>query len=261
MGDRNSYSKTDPDATFMRMKDDHMMNGQLKTGYNVQLSSENQFITNYALYQKTNDTNILILFLNLFKNTYNIQSKTVVADAGYGSLENYEYLEKEKIKPYVKYNYFHKSQKKKHVQNPYVLDNLFYNEDEDYYVCPMGQHMINIGSKIRKTATSYEYKVEIYKAQNCNKCPLGGLCHKSKFDRVIEVNTKLNKHKTKVKELLNSQEGIKHGGKRSIEPEAVFGHIKANNKFTRFFFFGINKTELEFGLMAIGHNFRKLTKV
>lgn len=59
-GDRNSYSKTDPDATFMRMKEDHMKNGQLKPGYNVQMATENQFILFYSVHQRPTDTRCLI---------------------------------------------------------------------------------------------------------------------------------------------------------------------------------------------------------
>ena len=55
LGERNSYSKTDRDATFMRMKEDAMLNGQTKPGYNVQISTENQFITNYGIYWRPTD--------------------------------------------------------------------------------------------------------------------------------------------------------------------------------------------------------------
>lgn len=56
MGVRNSFSKTDHDATFMRMKEDHMLNGQLKPGYNIQLATENQFALAYDCYPNPTDT-------------------------------------------------------------------------------------------------------------------------------------------------------------------------------------------------------------
>lgn len=90
LGSRNSYSKTDEDATFMRMKEDAMLNGQLKTEYNVQISTENQFITNYGIYQRPTDTGTLIDYLKSFKARYGITSTEIVADAGYGSEQNYE---------------------------------------------------------------------------------------------------------------------------------------------------------------------------
>ena len=90
LGDRNSFSKTDEDATFMRMKEDHMKNGQLKPAYNIQLATENQFITNLGIYRRAGDTGTLIPFLKDFRETYHRQSFIVVADAGYGSEQNYD---------------------------------------------------------------------------------------------------------------------------------------------------------------------------
>ena len=107
MGKRNSYSKTDEDATFMRMKEDAMKNGQLKPGYNIQIATENQFITNYAVYHRPTDTLTLIPFLESFEKRYGRQSRVVVADSGYGSEQNYEYLFGPNLIPYVKYNMFH----------------------------------------------------------------------------------------------------------------------------------------------------------
>lgn len=106
--DRNSYSKTDEDATFMRMKEDHMKNGQLKPAYNVQIATEEQFITNLGIYQRAGDTATLPSFLEDFQSSYHKQSSIVVADAGYGSEQNYEFMEDSHIEAYVKYNYFHK---------------------------------------------------------------------------------------------------------------------------------------------------------
>ena len=89
LGERNSYSKTDKDATFMRMKEDAMLNGQTKPGYNVQIATENQFITNYGLYWRPTDWGTLIPFLDSFKEKYGKQSEEVVADSGYGNEQNY----------------------------------------------------------------------------------------------------------------------------------------------------------------------------
>ncbi|EUC20303.1 hypothetical protein PMI06_010054 [Burkholderia sp. BT03] len=110
---RNSYSKTDPDASFMRMKEDHMRNGQLKAAYNLQLSTENQFIINYTLHPNPGDTKTLLPHIENFEHLYNKRPKEIVADAGYGSEENYIFLQKRKIKAYIKYNYFDKDQKNK----------------------------------------------------------------------------------------------------------------------------------------------------
>ncbi len=258
LGDRNSYSKTDPDATFMRMKDDHMKNGQLKAGYNAQISTENQFITHVSIHQTTADTTTLESHLDGFEQAYKKQSKEVCADAGYGSEENYEILENKGIESYVKYNYFHFEQKKKQKENPFLVQNMYYNPQEDYLVCPMGQKMQNIGKGKRVSSNGYESQVTYYQAERCEGCPLRGMCHQSKGNRKIEVNHRLNELKTKAKELLNSEKGLEHRSKRPIEVEAVFGQLKSNNKFNRFTFRGLEKVEMEFLLMAIGHNLRKM---
>ena len=192
MGDRNSYSKTDTDATFMRMKDDHMKNGQLKPAYNAQISTENQFITHVSIHQTPGDTNTLESHLDGFEKSYQKQSKEVCADAGYGSEENYEMLKKKEIEAYVKYNYFHKEQKKKQKEDPFSVQNMYYNLKEDYYVCPMGQKLSNVGKGKRTSSNGYESKVTYYQAQRCEGCPLRGLCHKAKGNRRIEVNYRLN---------------------------------------------------------------------
>ena len=258
MGDRNSYSKTDTDATFMRMKEDHMKNGQLKPAYNPQISTENQFITHLSIHQKPNDTNTLEPHLNGFEKAYQKQSKELVADAGYGSEENYEMLENKEITGYVKYNYFHKEQNRRIKNDPFLTQNLFYNKDHDYFVCPMGQKMENIGSGNRTSSNGYVSHVTYYQAKRCEDCPLRGLCHQAKGNRKIEVNHRLNELKAKARALLMSKKGLVHRSKRPIEVEAVFGQLKSNNKFNRFTFKGLEKVELEFLLMALGHNFRKM---
>lgn len=258
MGNRNSYSKTDPDATFMRMKEDHMKNGQLKPAYNPQISTENQIITHFTIHQTPGDTTTLKSHLDSFKDTYKKQSKTVVADAGYGSEENYELMENEGIEAFVKYNFFHKEQKRKMKNNIFLAQNLFYNPQEDYFVCPMGQHLNKIGQGKRSSANGYISTVTYYQATRCEGCPLRGQCHQSKTERRIEVNHRLKELKQKAKERLLSEEGLKHRSKRPIEVEAVFGQLKSNNRFNRFTLRGLEKVEIEFGLMALGHNLRKM---
>jgi transposase len=260
MGDRNSMSKTDESATFMRMKEDHMNNGQLKPAYNTQISTNEQFITNFTVAQTPGDTTILIGHLEKFDQAYDVQSSTVVADAGYGSEENYEYMESQGIEAFVKYNYFHKEQKRNFSKEIANIENLFYNEVEDFFICPMGQRMENVGTGNRMTGNGYEIVVNSYKAKNCNNCPLRGICHNAKGERVVTFNKRLKQLKKKAKELLLSEEGIRHRKKRAIEPEAVFGQIKSNNNFNRFTLKGLQKVQLEFGLIALAHNFRKLAR-
>lgn len=258
MGDRNSYSKTDTGATFMRMKEDAMLNGQLKPGYNVQISTENQFITNFGIYQRPADTLTLINYLESFRSRYGTQSDEIVADSGYGSEENYEYMFLNGMAPYVKYNMFHVEQRRRYRNDPFRVSNLFYNPQEDFYVCPMGQKMRFTRQEKRHTASGYEQTVSVYRATRCEGCPLRGQCHKSKGNRQIEVNHTLEDYKARARELLTSEQGLIHRGKRPIEPEAVFGQIKEGGKFRRLRLRGLTGAKIEFGLKALAHNLRKL---
>ena len=260
MGSRNSYSKTDPDATFMRMKEDAMLNGQLKPGYNVQISTENQFITNFGIYQRPTDTLTMISYLESFKARYGMQSEEIVADSGYGSEENYEYMFSNGMTPYVKYNMFHVEQRRGYRNNPFRVSNLFYNPDDDFYVCPMGQKLKFIRQEKRYTASGYQQTVSVYRACRCEGCPLRGQCHKSKCDRQIEVNHTLDDYKARARELLTSEQGIKHRSNRPIEPEAVFGQIKECGRFRRLRLKGLTGAKIDFGLKALAHNLRKLAQ-
>jgi transposase len=223
LGNRNSYSKTDPDATFMRMKEDHMLNGQLKPGYNWQISTENQYILGYTIHQTTNDTNTLQLHMESLKESLGKMPETLVADAGYGSEEN-----------------------------------LLYDEKNDSYTCPMGQQMDFIKEKIKITENGFRQIKRLYQAQNCNGCPMRNACNKSKGDRVIEINQRLNHYKSITKERLTSERGIKYRSKRPVDVEAVFGITKGNRNYRKFLLRGLEKVEIETGLLALSNNLRKV---
>ena len=130
-----------------------------------------------------------------------------------------------------------------------------------FFVCPMGQRMENVGKGTRISSNGYESQITYYQAKRCETCPLRGQCHQAKGNRRIEVNHRLNALKHQAKELLMSEKGLEHRSKRPIEVEAVFGQLKSNNKFNRFTFKGLEKVGLEFLLMALGHNFRKMVAV
>lgn len=258
---RNSYSKTDKEATFMRMKEDHMKNGQLKPAYNVQISTENQFITHYGIYQNPTDTRTFIDYLTKFKERYNKQSTEVVADSGYGSEENYEFLENEQIESFVKFNYFHQEQKTAFKKNPKKVENLHYCDKGDYFVCPMGQHMQFIKEYIRENNSGYQSTIRKYRAKNCKGCQIRSRCFEGKGNREIEVNFKLRRYKQKAREKLKSEQGLIHRSKRPVEPEAVFGQLKHNKGFKRFKLKGLEGVGLEFGLAAIALNISKMANI
>jgi transposase len=254
---RNSYSKTDPDATFMRMKEDHMLNGQLKPGYNWQISTQDQFILNYTIHQNPTDTKTLPSHLKGFNALYGHMPKTVTADAGYGSEQNYQFLEEQFIQAFVKDNYFDKDLRGHDKKHPFVADQLFYNEETDCYYCPMGQPMRRTGNRTRTNNDGLKQSYACYEAQNCQGCPLRGMCHEKTGNRVIEVNHHLRLLKAKARALLLSEEGIKHRKKRPWDVEPVFGNIKYNKGFKRFMLRGCDKVEIEAGLLSIAHNLKK----
>lgn len=255
---RNSYSKTDTDATFMRMKEDHMKNGQLKPGYNVQVSSENQFVLNYTVHSNPTDTLTLPTHIQDFEQHLNTLPETLTADAGYGSEQNYEVLENYGIEAYVKYNSFDKEQQGKFKE--FAAERLYHNIQEDYLAPPMGQHMQNIGTHKRTTASGFEQTITRYQASNCNGCPMRGVCHKSKGNRVVELNYNLNRLKKKAAEKLRTEEGIKKRKKRCCDVEPIFANWKQNKNFRRFLLRGTQKVTTEIGLIATAHNLQKLTK-
>ncbi|WP_255495474.1 IS1182 family transposase, partial [Dysgonomonas sp. 521] len=258
LGDRNSYSKTDPSATFMRMKEDAMTGGQTKPGYNLQIGTENQFITDFSLFPNPTDTLTFIPFMGSFLNRYNRLPKASVADSGYGSEENYRFMEENQVDAFVKYNWFHKEQKRAFKNNAFLLDNLYYNAKDDYYVCPMGQHMSLIGKTHRKTANGYITESNRYRAERCEGCPLRSQCFKAEGNRTIEVNHRLSEYKRKARERLTSEEGLVHRSKRPIEPEAVFGQMKYNMAYRRFRHIGIDKVTMDFTFFAIAFNIKKM---
>jgi transposase len=255
---RGSYSKTDPDATFMRMKDDHLQNGQLKAAYNVQISTQKQFILCYSVHQKAGDPTTLIPHLEDFKKQYKQLPKSVTADAAYGSQENYTYLENNQVEAFVKYNLFQQEQQPNKIDEPGKVDNLYYNKEQDCFYCPMGQPMQRIGTYKKKTDNGFEQEYVSYQAKNCANCPLRGICFKEAGNRIINVNYELQRLKGKARELLLSKEGIKHRKQRSVDVEPVFGNIKQNKNFKRFMLWGIDKVEIETGLIALAHNLAKL---
>lgn len=262
LGERGSYSKTDPDATFMHMKDDHMGNGQLKAGYNVQWSTQDQFIVQYSLHQDTTDTRTLIPHYQQMKARLGQLPKAAVADAGYGSEQNYEYLESEQVEAYVKYNYFHREQQKSYREkHPFGPGGLHYDALHDRYICPMGQPMRHIGEVSSINAAGHPITTSRYQAVNCGGCPLRGACHKAQGDRIIEVNHRLNELKARARERLTSEEGLRHRSARPVEVESAFGNLKENKGFTRFMLRGIEKVSLEIGLLATATNLKKWARI
>ena len=255
---RNSYSKTDNDATFIRMKEDHMRNGQLKPGYNPQISTNRQFILNYTIHQCAGDTSTYPLHMDNFHSLYGRYPDVSVCDAGYGSEENYLYAFRHGIETFIKYNNFHKEQKRNFRNDPFLSANFYYNEETDGMYCPMGQRMERLSDARRITDNGFVQTISRYRARNCKGCPLRCRCHRSRSERIVQVNHRLRKIKEREREKLLSDEGLKYRSQRPQDVEAVFGNLKNNKHFKRFHLRGLKKVEIEFGLLAIAHNLAKV---
>ena len=259
LGERNSYSKTDPDATFMRRKEDAMNNGQTVPCYNLQIGTENQFITDFGFFHNPNDTGTMIPFLSSFSDRYGHMPKECCADSGYGSEENYSFMEACDTEAFVKYNFFHKEQKRTFKDDIFRIENLYYNRDEDYYVCPMGQHMERVGTRHNRTERGYRTLNAVYRAGNCEGCPLRWGCYKKRQgNREIEVNHRLMEYKQQARDRLTSEKGLEHRSRRPIEPEAVFGQMKYDMLYKRFRHFGKDKVTMDFAFFATAFNIKKM---
>lgn len=258
LGKRNSYSKTDHDATFMRMKDDHMMNGQLKAGYNVQIGTENQFILGYSIHQKPGDTTTLIPHMKKFEEITGRLPENIIADAGYGSEENYDFIENHQLGNYVKYQYFHREQRRKFKDEIFRPENMIYDPANDVFTCPSGEKLRYTDDRERITDNGYVQRTKIYTADDCRWCRSRKACHKSRNNRRIEINPVLTEFKKKVSVNLKSETGLFLRSKRPVEVESVFGHIKHNRGFKRFMLRGLDNVSTEWGLISIAHNLFKL---
>lgn len=262
LAERNSYSKTDHDATFMRMKEDHMKNGQLKPGYNVQIGTENQFVVGYSIHQKPGDTTCMKEHLETLKNVLDGKlPKNIIADAGYGSEENYEYLEETQLQHYVKYNTFHKEASKKWKSDMTKVQNFSYIEEKDEYVCGYGKTLVFKYEYQRTSDNGYKSTIRIYECLDCSECPHRGQCVKSEnplANRKININRKLNAFKEQARQNLCSEKGLEMRSLRPVEVETVFGNIKGNFGMRRFLLKGLEKVKIEWGLHCIAHNMRKM---
>ena len=255
---RSSYSKTDNDATFMRMKEDHMKNGQLKPAYNVQISTNNQYIASYSIHQNTTDTNTLKDHVSQHIENFKQKPNNVTADAGYGSEQNYQWLEDMRITAYIKYNQFDRMQNETlSNKNPFTVDKLTYDEQNNQYLCPIGESMKHIGWTIHETKGGYAQVIDKYQAKNCEGCFLKGTCHGQKGNRIIEVSLNNQRLKQKAEKRLKSKRGIQKRKQRCFDTEPVFANIKHNHNFKRFMLRGKEKVAVETGLLALAHNLRK----
>jgi hypothetical protein len=255
---RNSYSKTDEDATFMRMKDDYMKNGQLKPGYNLQVGTEGQFVVGFSVHQRPGDPGCLVPHLEGVKQKLGRLPKNVIADSAYGSEENYAYLDQAQAGNYLKYNTFGKEQRARYKPNPFAVDQLEYDPQIDELICPAGKRLTYQYTFYTKTDNGYRGERRCYEAEDCSNCPLKTQCHKAKGNRRVQISFQLQAWRQQARQNLTSEKGKKLRSQRGVEVESVFGRLKEDWGFRRFLLRGMAKVKTEFGLLCIAQNMAKL---
>jgi transposase len=259
---RNSYSKTDEDATFMRMKEDQgKPKAWPKPAYNVQLGTENQFIVGFSVHQEAADTPCLKPHLKEVKRQLGRLPENWVGDAAYGSEENLVFAEEEQTNSYLKYWAFHREDKAEYRDDPFRAENFAYDPESDSFTCPQGERLSFEREYVKKTRSGFQGHIFLYACDDCSQCPVKEQCTQSEGNRNVHVNWNYWRLKDQARQLLTSEKGVKLRSRRGWEVEGVFGHIKYNRNFQRFMLRGLRKVRTELGLLSLAHNFIKLSAV
>uniref|UniRef100_UPI002ED332FC transposase n=1 Tax=Anaeromicropila herbilytica TaxID=2785025 RepID=UPI002ED332FC len=254
--DRNSYSKTDHSATFMRIKTDYMGNDQLLPAYNVQVGVADEYIAVVEVNQYRSDMDCFIPLMEQFYKTYGFYPKYPIADAGYGSYNNYIYCEQKGMEKYMKFTMFKKeTEDKKYHENPFRAVN-FKVDNEGILRCPYGKAFHFAYRKAVK-GNQYGRQEEIYTCENCSGCPYADQCKKTDKNRTIRINRELTSMHDEVIRNLESIQGALLRMNRSIQAEGTFGIIKNDRWYKRIVRRGMNTVKMEIFLVSIGHNLYK----
>ena len=263
--DRNSYSKTDLEATFMRMKEDHMLNGQLKPAYNVQIAVENYFIIHGYVSNDRTDYNTLIPVIRKHQTAFGKILKEVTADSGYCSEKNLLYLKENDIASFIKLQDHEQRKTRAYKEDIGKHYNMTYQifEDEHYYVCHDGRELRHVGTETRKQ-DGYTQAFEVYTCADCSGCDHKAKClykynpeKDADKNKVMKINEQWEELKASSHANIESEKGILNRQIRSIQTEGHFGDIKENENFRRFNHRSTEKVYKEFMLYAIGRNINK----
>ncbi len=263
--DRNSYSKTDLEATFMRMKEDHMLNGQLKPAYNVQIAVENYFIIHSYISNDRTDYNTLIPVLEKHRRAFDQKLEAVTADSGYCSEKNLLYLKKNGVTAYIKLQDHEKRKTRAYKEDIGKYYNMKYQvfEDEHYYICHDGRELRHARTE-EKEAGGFKQTYEVYQCADCSGCEHKERClyrydagKNPDRNKIMKINEQWEALKEEAHANIQSEQGILNRQIRSIQTEGHFGDIKENDSFRRFNYRSEDKVYREFMLYAIGRNINK----
>jgi len=265
-GERNSYSKTDHDATFMRMKEDAMGNGQLKPAYNLQHGVDSEYITWLTIGPQPTDTTTLIPFLKEAEEYLKFKYKKIVADAGYESEENYQFLEDNGQISFIKPANYEISKTRKYRSNIGIIENMTYDEANDTYICRNGKELKLEYIRHSKSKTGYVSEKSIYKCKECSGCTYKSECIKGnncrtpleQRNKVLQVAKKFMRQRQENLERIMSEEGILLRVNRSIQAEGSFADLKQDMQFRRYLSKGTGNVIAESILLAMARNINKL---
>lgn len=257
-GSRNSFSKTDPDATFMHLKDDHMRNAQLKPAYNLQVAVESEYIVGVDLSAQCNDMGTLIPFLEDLERSHGRRYRNLICDAGYESEENYTYLDQKEIKPFIKPSNYEYSKTRKFQREMAFRLSMDYLPDQDAYRCKAGRLLTYRKDKQRISASGFKSTNKVYQCESCDGCIYLGKCYRGKYSKSIQVAETFDRYRSQSLSNITSEEGILLRVNRSIQAEGVFGVLKWNYGFQRFLTRGAVNVKTECLLLAFGFNINKL---
>lgn len=254
---RNSYSKTDKDATFMRIKRDYMGNDQLLPAYNMQAAVCDEYIAAVDAKQYASDMDCFIPLMEKFHEMYGQYPKYPVADAGYGSFNNYLYCEEHGMEKYMKFTMYDKTVRNTdYREDPFRAVNFKRNE-EGKLVCPNGKTFTHY-SDVHIRGNQYGRTEELHICEDCTDCPYRGKCYKGKSDRrVIRLNSELTQIHEEVLGNLESIHGALLRMNRSIQAEGVYGIMKWDRSYKRAFRRGLKAVILEFTMISCGFNLYK----
>ena len=261
MGDsRNSYSKTDPDATFMRMKDDHMRNGQLKPAYNVQIAVNSEYITGIDVFSNRTDFGTLIPFLKQVQRHHEVKYKEVTADAGYESLENYLFLEENGQLSLIKPANYEVQKTKKFKKQIGRMENMTYDAEEDFFICAEGKRL-SLRRETTELQNGHFVTTAYYRCENCKNCPRRSECCQAKDpDKPKEITLKktFQEKRTQSQANITTEHGTYLRMCRSIQVEGAFALLKTDFGFRRFLTRGKKNVRTELFFLAMAFNLKKL---
>ena len=252
-------SKTDKDATFMRMKEDHMGNGQLKPAYNVQFAVNSEYITGVAAFSNRTDSGTLIPFLNHIQRMQSRSYRDIVADAGYESGRNYLYLEQNGQNCFIKPISYEKQKTKKFKSQFWRAENMEPLEHEDGFLCAGGRKLLFTHSSSKKE-NGFVTTTDYYRCKDCSGCELRSKCFKSSDgmkNKEIRMCTESAEHRKIAFENLLSERGALLRINRSIQVEGAFGVLKSNRKFKRFLMRGKTNISTELFLLCLAFDLQK----